>query len=485
MQFFRTMTGYSKWMPAVVGFVKSCKWTRLSLLFTRGKTFKPTVAELSLELSRAKVSVLASMSFDEDVDDGTEQLKAIQELRSSKVVVAMALETTYWKIALAAQARGMVSGWAWIGLDTVDESAEYASPDVRAKADLAFNGWIYFEPHVSAGRDFFDRVHNATRVNFPTMFDESVVPTSPYTVAMYDAITLMATAVNQHMWIPDQGGRAFLNQSSENVSFEGATGLVKLDANGDSLLSYQAVNLALENGALRGAVVGVFGASTQSYSGNGKVIIWPGGLLEVPTDSAEGFHTVWLLVGAGATALVVMIGVVVLVRRKHRQLQAILLMVLTEAGQLVLSVCMSIANLATDGIVFRLLLRGDLKVSTGIYTVVYATIMCFGVVAIVLSLGYRIRNACLMRAQLQQRAPQLGPQGEPLANSDARHQSQYEWELVQTHRTRVTLMLSLMSAAAQGANVACKPVSNGCSCKLRMQPRGRPVVLLQICRCPR
>jgi hypothetical protein len=263
---------------------------------------------------------------------------------------------------------------------------------------------------------------------------------------------------------------------------------VKLDANGDSLLSYQAVNLVLENGALQGAVVGVFAASTQSYSSNGRAIIWPGGLLEVPMDMAEGFNTVWLLVGAGATALVVMIGVVVLVRRKRRQLQAILLMVLTEASQLVFSMCMSIANLATDGIVFRLLLRGDLKVSTEIYTVVYATMMCFGVVATVLSLGYRIHNACLMRALLkQQRAPQLGPQleGEPLANSDARHQSQqHEWELVQTHRTKVTLMLSLMSAAAQGANVACEPAS-ACSCEPRVQPRGRPVVLLQICRCPR
>jgi len=487
VQFFRTMTGYSKWMPAVAGFVTSCKWTQLSLLFTRGKTFKPTVAELSLKLSRAKVSVIASMSFDEDVDDGTEQLKAIQELRSSKVVVAMALETTYWKIALAAQARGLVSGWAWIGLDTVDGSAEdHAPPDVRAKAELAFHGWIYFEPHVSAGRDFFDRVHNATRVDFPTLFDESVLPTSPYTVAMYDAITLMATAVNQHMWIPDQGGRAFLNQSSENVSFEGATGLVKLDANGYSLLSYHAVNLVLENGALRGAVVGVFGASTQSYSSNGLAIIWPGGQLEVPSDTAEGFNTVWLLVGAGATALVVMIGIVVLVRRKHRQLQAILLMVLTEASQLVFSVCMSIANLATDGIVFRLLLRGDLKVSTEIYMAAFATIMCFGVVATGLSLGYRIRNACLMRAQLQQRATQLGPQGEPLANSDARHQSQqHEWELVQTHRTKVTLSLSLMSAAAQGANLACELALQAAASFACDLAGGGPAVLLQICRCPR
>jgi hypothetical protein len=414
------------------------------------------------------------MSFDEDVDDGTEQLKAIQELRSSKVVVAMALETTYWKIALAAQARGMVSGWAWLGLDTVDESAENAPPDVRAKAKLAFLGWIYFEPHVSAGRDFFDRVHNATRVDFPTMFDESVLPTSPYTVAMYDAITLMATVANRHMWLPDQGGRGFLNQSSESVSFEGATGLVKLDANGDSLLSYQAVNLVLENGALRGAVVGVFGASTQSYSSNGRAIIWPGGLLEVPSDTAEGFNTVWLLAGAGATAAVVVSGLVVLIRRRHAHLQAIFMMLLTETGMLVLSICMALGNLATDGIVCSSLLRGDLRVSTGIYMASYVVLLCFGVVVTVLSIGYRLRNARLMHAQMQQ----VVPQGRAVATGEALRQAQQsEWELVQTHRTKVTLTLSLASVAAQGVR-CCRASPSVCESSL-------PVChTLQTCPCP-
>jgi len=83
--------------------------------------------------------------------------------------------------------------------------------------------------------------------------------------------------------------------------------------------------------------------------------------------------------------------------------------------------------------------------------VAYATILCFGVVVTALSLGYRIRNARLMQAQLQQ----LAPQGQTVAASSAsaarRQLQQHEWELVQTHRTKVTLSLSLMAAAAQGA----------------------------------
>jgi hypothetical protein len=176
-------------------------------------------------------------------------------------------------------------------------------------------------------------------------------------------------------------------------------------------------------------------------------IVWPGGLLDVPTDMAQGFDTLWLLVGAGATAVVVVSGLVVAVRRKRAQLQAILMMLLTETGMLVLSICMALGDLATDAIVCNSLLRGDLRVSTPIYTASYVVLLCFGVVVTVLSIGYRLRNARLMHAQLQQ----VAPQGRAVATGEAHRQAQQsEWELVQTHRTKVTLTLSLASVAAQG-----------------------------------
>jgi hypothetical protein len=166
------------------------------------------------------------------------------------------------------------------------------------------------------------------------------------------------------------------------------------------------------------------------------------------SSTAQGFDTVWLLVGAGATAAVVVSGLVVLIRRRRAQLQAIFMMLLTETGMLVLSICMALGNLATDGIVCNSLLRGDLSVSTPIYTASYVVLLCFGVVVTVLSIGYRLHNARLMHAQLQQ----VDPQGRAVATGEARRQAQQkiEWELVQTHRTKVTLTLSLASVAAQG-----------------------------------
>ena len=85
MQFLRTASSYSTWMPAIVGFVKSHKWSQVSLLFLRALTFESTVTELSRQLFLSKLSVLLSMSFDEEDALLSDKLRAIKELRSSKV----------------------------------------------------------------------------------------------------------------------------------------------------------------------------------------------------------------------------------------------------------------------------------------------------------------------------------------------------------------------------------------------------------------
>jgi hypothetical protein len=120
------------------------------------------------------------------------------------------------------------------------------------------------------------------------------------------------------------------------------------------------------------------------------------------------------------------------------------------------------------------LLRGDLRVTTPIYTAAYVVLLCFGVVVTLLSIGYRLSNARLMHAQLQQ----VVPQGRTVATGEARRQAQQsEWELVQTHRTKVTLTLSLASVAAQGVR-CCRASPRVCASRF-------PVFhALQICPCP-
>jgi hypothetical protein len=269
---------------------------------------------------------------------------------------------------------------------------------------------------------------------------------------MYDAVMLYAMAVGSNTSRRLSGRH--LAKVMMNMSFDGMSGRVELDERGDLEESISAMNYVVQSGrTMRGRRIGVYDAPSRRYSPvQNNTVVWPGNVHAVPADraassTAQGFDTVWLLVGAGVTAVVVVSGLVLLIRRRHAHLQAIFMMLLTETGMLVLSICMALGNLATDGIVCSSLLRGDLRVSTPIYTASYVVVLCFGVVVTVLSIGYRLRNARLMHAQMQQ----VAPQGRAVAAGEAWRQAQQsEWELMQTHRTKVTLTLSLASVAAQG-----------------------------------
>jgi hypothetical protein len=117
-------------------------------------------------------------------------------------------------------------------------------------------------------------------------------------------------------------------------------------------------------------------------------------------------------------------------------------------SELIGSVSIGLADVITDGISCAKLLHGDVRVPNDGYKQAYVVILCFGVAVTVLSLAYRLRNARLMQAQ----ALELGQQAWGLSASATRRQAQqHEWELAQTHRTKVILSLALLSVATQGA----------------------------------
>ncbi len=214
-----------------------------------------------------------------------------------------------------------------------------------------------------------------------------------------------------------------------------------------------------------------------------------GYLINKDTNSCvNGLNTQWILAGAAAAALLVIGGLVILVRKRGTHLQAIMLMLLTEAAQLVFSIFTALANVITDGIVFSHLLRGNLKVSTEAYTAAYATLLCFAVVATVISVAYRIRNARLVQANVRQ----LAHQSHPLAAKEAHRQvQQHEWELAQTYRTKVTLLLSLLSVIVQGAPGSAKLVRTSATltgrraraCACLASPCVRESSSMPVCRC--
>jgi hypothetical protein len=95
------------------------------------------------------------------------------------------------------------------------------------------------------------------------------------------------------------------------------------------------------------------------------------------------------------------------------------------------SVFLGVADLITDALAYARLRSGEIMIPNDVYHAAYAVVLCFGVVTTVLSLGYRLRNARLMRAHVLG----LGKQDHKASVSATRKQAQqHEWELAPQHR---------------------------------------------------
>jgi hypothetical protein len=122
-------------------------------------------------------------------------------------------------------------------------------------------------------------------------------------------------------------------------------------------------------------------------------------------------------------------------------------------SELVGSVFMGIADIITDGIAYTSLASGEAVFANGQYETAYLAILIFGVVTTTVALAYRLSNAQLVRATLLELVA-AGKQSRTVSASEAQRQVQkHEFEMVQTHRTKVILSLSLLSVVAQGASL--------------------------------
>ena len=451
--FVRTTGPDTKWAPAIVAFMQWAAWTRLSIV--ADVAMASSVGPLRSELDRSHLHLgietqFIRNRFDAKLGDDASMLLSIRAA-AVRIVIAFAFGHDYRAIAIEARRQEMSQGWAWLGTDSVAGAEQGAMGTDLAHAQAALHGWIYFEPNNTASPEFFDRVKAASIADFGQQSggEESM---RPYAANLYDAVMLFAVVAGKHPHELSNG--RLIVEAMRNTSFDGMSGRVELDENGDIVRSIIAKNCVFESGRkMRRRQIGVYNARSRRYSPVlNSTVVWPGNVPSIPADMAaspteQGFETVWILVGAVSTAIVVVSGLAVAVRRRRAHLQAILTMLLTETGMLVLSICMALGNLATDGIVCNSLLRGDLSVSTKIYTATYVVLLCFAVVTTVLSIGYRLRNAWSMHAQLQR----VGPEGRTVTSESSLQAQQNEWELVQTHRTKVTLSLMLASVVAEGA----------------------------------
>jgi hypothetical protein len=127
----------------------------------------------------------------------------------------------------------------------------------------------------------------------PGFGDESTESVELLAAYLYDSIMLYARTAGHVLRAKGSlsNGLAVV-EAMKNISFHGATGFVRLDANGDRMDSIQIVNVNVTTAGgvatLERVPVGVFYAALKQYTPEaGRTVVWPGGTTTKPVDSLQ------------------------------------------------------------------------------------------------------------------------------------------------------------------------------------------------------
>ena len=292
LQFARTTSSYSSWVPAIAAFGAWAGWTQLVTLNAQENYFTLTLPYLADVFMLPLQLQFTTGRFESAI------LERIALLRY-RVVLAMATSPDMLINALDAYRRGLVaSGWAWLGLDQLGGvENEAKGPGELANAKLALRGWVYFQSHSDAPEGFYERARNATLA--ADGIHESGITSSTYAANMYDAVVLYATAfaaVNVTM----PGGRQLV-QAMRNLSFRGMTGQVALDTNLDMLEVIEVMNYATAGAHQVGLCYPRLDGTRRRYEPvANRQVVWPGGSSEIPADAEDSPQPFQLSAGAAA-----------------------------------------------------------------------------------------------------------------------------------------------------------------------------------------
>jgi ABC-type branched-subunit amino acid transport system substrate-binding protein/serine/threonine protein kinase len=306
--FVRTTSPYSAWAPAIVALMRWAAWARLSIV--GDVAMAASVGALRSALARSRLQLGIETQFEAGhfgAEPGEPSpLLPVQE-EGARIVMAFAFQPDLSSIAIEARQQGMSQGWAWLGLDVVLGAELSVKAADLATAQVALHGWVYFAPSNAASQAFFDRVKAASADFGQALLNE----TGPnvYAANMYDAVMLFAKVTGEHL--DERSNGSLIVEAMKNASFDGITGRVELDSNGDMKESIRVLNYVREHdGTMSGRSMGVYHALRGRYAPDPNcTIIWPGGAGSMPQDAVvgtDGIGTQYVVLGA-------MLGVVVLV----------------------------------------------------------------------------------------------------------------------------------------------------------------------------
>ncbi|XP_034654604.1 atrial natriuretic peptide receptor 1 [Drosophila subobscura] len=266
-------------------------WKHVALLVDRSELFSWTVGK-NLEYGLRQEGLL---SFVRELNGNEEEIYE-NYLRDAsmyaRVVILSVRGVLVRKFMLAAHSLGMTNG-EWVFLDVEIFQSDYwgdkgweLKDEHDARARKAYEALLrvsLLQPTSPKFQDFADNVRENALYDYNYTFGEGE-EVNFFIGAFYDGVYLLGMALNETL---TEGGdiRDGVNITRRmwNRTFEGITGHVRIDDNGDRDADYSILDLDPINGKF--SVVAHYSGVHKEYAAvHGKKIHWPGGREEPPPD---------------------------------------------------------------------------------------------------------------------------------------------------------------------------------------------------------
>ncbi|XP_076336084.1 atrial natriuretic peptide receptor 1-like isoform X1 [Tachypleus tridentatus] len=215
--------------------------------------------------------------------------------KHARVIVMCASPDTVREILLAAEQLNMVDSgeYVFFSIELFISKKESEIPWLRksdteernVQARKAYEALLIVtarKPETLDYAEFSQTVKNTAKTNFGFDYGEEEVNT--FVTAFHEAVLLYALALNETL---TEGGSitdgSVITQKMWNRTFEGITGNVSIDENGDRNADYSLLDMDPKTGLFQ-VVANYFGVSKQFVEVPGRKIHWSGGRQGPPPD---------------------------------------------------------------------------------------------------------------------------------------------------------------------------------------------------------
>ncbi|XP_068752048.1 atrial natriuretic peptide receptor 1-like [Montipora capricornis] len=316
-----TFTGVGDLMRA---FMEHYKWKRVGIMASTDIFFSTTANSAKVKLEEdGKFLVPFFGSFDYGNTDDAKLRSMVSSMATkSRIFLFLCYGSALRKLMLVMNDLGLLNGdYVAVSLEIMPDSCK-ANDDRDEEACNAYEGLLDISLYVPDSEDyeaFKTTVYNRMPEMNYTM--NSPDETNLYASYLHDAIILYALALNETL---NENGNI---PSGKNISktmigtqFEGASGTVLINENGDRVADYRLQSIMSGN---KVRIVNFFGTSNRLEFEN-KTIVWLGGSTKVPLGRPEcGFEKefcpdiveeedpIWPYLLAGSLVVVLLVAVLV------------------------------------------------------------------------------------------------------------------------------------------------------------------------------